>query len=106
MGAYADAGDASPYGCHDMVGCVWEWTSTIQRKGLYRDERDLEQETDTTSQRMQRGSSRVNRADEARIDVRRATAPSYRGVVYGARLVCDVGWQPLTSSELEDVDLL
>jgi formylglycine-generating enzyme required for sulfatase activity len=106
VGAYADAGDASPYGCHDMVGCVWEWTSTIWRKGLYRNDEDHERETDMTSKRMLRGASRHHQAGAARTDARRCEVPSHREDGHGTRLVCDVSWQPLTSSQLEDVDLL
>jgi formylglycine-generating enzyme required for sulfatase activity len=32
VGAYSPSGD-SPYGCVDIVGNVWEWTKTRNRKG-------------------------------------------------------------------------
>lgn len=35
IGTYALAGDASPYGCHDLVGNVWEWCSSIHRNYPY-----------------------------------------------------------------------
>ncbi len=88
VGAFAEQGDKSPYGCHDMVGSVWEWTSSIWRESIYRDDKRHEWEKDTTLPRVLRGGSRHGLATDARTDTRARTTPSYRGEGYGGRLVC------------------
>jgi len=64
IGSYADQGDASPYGVHDMSGNVWEWTgsrylpfSTVQ----------TEDDADTATDRVLRGGSWNLYARDARV---------------------------------------
>jgi formylglycine-generating enzyme required for sulfatase activity len=79
IGTYADKGDASPYGAHDMVGNVAEWTSTIGDDewfpNPYRGDDGREDEMDTTSQRVLRGCHWHSPVQEARV-ARRAFRPS------------------------------
>ncbi len=57
VGAYAAQGDASPVGCHDMAGNVWEWTSSIYAVEDYQADNRRENNNDTTSHRVIRGGS-------------------------------------------------
>ncbi len=57
VGTYASKGDASPTGCHDMAGNVWEWTSSIYDKSAYQPDRTRENSSDSTSIRLLRGGS-------------------------------------------------
>jgi formylglycine-generating enzyme required for sulfatase activity len=57
IGAYASKGDASPYGCHDMAGNVWEWTSTAWYNNPPYDAAKYENDSDNV--RVLRGGSWV-----------------------------------------------
>ncbi len=57
VGAYAERGDASPYGCHDMAGNVWEWTSSLWRNDPYMADELHEDDKDTAHDRVLRGGS-------------------------------------------------
>jgi formylglycine-generating enzyme required for sulfatase activity len=75
IGAYASKGDASPYGCHDMAGNVWEWTSTAWYDNPPYDATKYENDSDTM--RVLRGGSwrldpqiaRAARRDWSQIDI-------------------------------------
>jgi formylglycine-generating enzyme required for sulfatase activity len=56
IGQYMDK-DASPYGCHDMAGNVWEWTSTLWYDRPPYDASKYENDSDRTSARVLRGGS-------------------------------------------------
>ncbi len=70
VGAYADKGDASPSGAHDMAGNVWEWTSTLwyTRPEYYSSK--YENDSDRTSYRVLRGGSWSNVPHNARVACR------------------------------------
>jgi len=68
MGSYP-AGN-SPYGCEDMVGNVWEWTSSNY----------------DTSRRVLRGGSCFTDADLARCAYRLDLSPDDRSVNLGFRV--------------------
>ncbi len=91
VGAYAAKGDASPYGCHDMAGNVWEWTSSIYDVSAYQPDNKRENSSDKTSVRVLRGGSWSNNTRDAR------AAGRYRYLVdvylsnCGFRLVRGVG---------------
>ncbi len=59
VGVYANAGDASPYGCHDMAGNAWQWCSSLYLPYPY-DPSKSEKNSDTSSVRVLRGGSWVN----------------------------------------------
>lgn len=73
IGQYMDK-DASPYGCHDMAGNVWEWTSTAWYDRPPYDASKYENDSDRTSVRVLRGGSWINDPRYARASYR-----SWRG---------------------------
>lgn len=56
IGQYADRGDASPYGCHDMAGNVWEWCSSYYKPYPY-DKQNSEQPDYHSNNHVIRGGS-------------------------------------------------
>ena len=55
VGKYSPMGD-SPYGCVDMSGNVWEWTSSLRKKYPY-DPKDGREDTNVDGARVIRGGS-------------------------------------------------
>ncbi len=91
VGAYAERGDVSPYGCHDMAGNVWEWTSSIYDASAYQSDNKREINSDRTAIRVLRGGSWNNYSRLARAAVRyRGSADIYFSNC-GFRLVRGVG---------------
>ncbi len=66
VGAYAAQSDASPVGCHDMAGNVWEWTSSIYTDEAYQADSWRENNNDPTSHRVIRGGSWSDVPEHAR----------------------------------------
>lgn len=81
-------GGASPYGCLDIAGNVWEWTSTIYKDYPYRTDdgrENLEAGDDMT--RVVRGGSFYYDQDNARCAYRYRYYPDFRSRYYGFRVV-------------------
>ncbi len=90
VGNFAAAGDASPYGCHDMAGNVWEWTSSIYVAEAYQPDSKRENNSDISSPRVLRGGSWYNVSRLARAAYRVGYNVDF-GYYCGFRLVRGVG---------------
>ncbi|MFQ5615559.1 MAG: formylglycine-generating enzyme family protein, partial [Anaerolineales bacterium] len=73
----APAGGDSPYGCTDMAGNVWEWTSTLFKDYPYR-EGDGREDPDTGDPRVVRGGSFGDDYRDVRCAVRLPSLPDSR----------------------------
>ena len=89
VGAYAEKGDASPYGVHDMAGNVWEWTTSIwqEQYGAVKGEND----SDRTSVRVLRGGAWYSDPRIVRAACRNWSGPDYFHINRGFRLASFVG---------------
>jgi len=87
VGQYSPAGD-SPYGCVDMAGNVWEWTSSLYQPYPYRAD-DGRESVEVQGDRVERGGSWFNALPYARCAVRCHLPPDYVGLDLGCR--CGVG---------------
>jgi len=85
---------ASPYGCLDMVGNVWEWTRSEYRPYPYVPE-DGRENTDSKESRVLRGGSWGDNDDDARCAYRSRSRPDDRFDLIGFR-VC-VGSAPVST---------
>src|SRR5262249_26769007 len=86
VGTYADRGDASPCGAHDLAGNVWEWTSTLYASYPYR-QSDGRENPDFPGNRMMRGGSWAYGPRMARTACRLDVDPGDLSVGTGFRLV-------------------
>jgi formylglycine-generating enzyme required for sulfatase activity len=73
VGSYSPQGD-SPYGCADMAGNVWEWTSSLLKDYPYRAD-DGREALDASSYRVLRGGSFRSKARYARCAYREDYRP-------------------------------
>jgi formylglycine-generating enzyme required for sulfatase activity len=89
----------SPYGCHDMVGNVWEWTSTMWGSNWKRpdfeypyqaDDGREEEETDEIAHRVFRGGSYDEDVAQLRCSARRWYAPDHADKTRGFRVVLEI----------------
>ena len=83
VGKYSPQGD-SPYGCVDMVGNVWEWTSSMNKPYPYQ-ATDGREEQNLDEQRVLRGGSWSSVDDYVRSAYRNWDSPSIPGGYNGFR---------------------
>jgi formylglycine-generating enzyme required for sulfatase activity len=84
VGEYSPQGD-SPYGCADMAGNVWEWTSSLYEDYPYRAD-DGREDMASSDLRVMRGGSFHSNVDDARCAVRDGSNPNFRYVNIGVRV--------------------
>jgi hypothetical protein len=87
VGAYSPQGD-SPYGCTDMAGNVWEWTSSLKKGYPYRAD-DGREDMSSSDFRVLRGGSFNFSGGGARCAVRVDWEPARPG--RGLRVSCGGG---------------
>lgn len=87
VGRYSPAGD-SPYGCADMAGNVWEWTSSTFEGYPYapEDGREAVEAVDDLSLCVLRGGAFYGRESLVRCACRSWGAPDFRSGSYGFRV--------------------
>ena len=81
---------ASPYGCLDMAGNVWEWTRSLYDFGypyLPNDPKREDLRAGDEIRRVVRGGSWFNDQVDARCAVRDRRLPNFRSSGYGFRVV-------------------
>jgi len=83
VGAFPNG--ASPYGCEQMSGNVWEWTHSLFEKYPYAPDARRENETDKNSSRVLRGGSFFYNRQYARAAVRNRSSPNFRYGYFGFR---------------------
>ena len=77
---------ASPYGCLDMVGNVWEWTQSIYKEYPYNPD-DGREKLDSDGDRTCRGGSFNNDGDDVRCAYRDNDSPTLRDDDLGFRIL-------------------
>ncbi len=89
IGLYA-ASDTTPYGCHDMIGNVWEWCHSILLPYPY-DKYKCEDTIEITTTHIMRGGSWYNLSSLARAACRGGDEVDLCATVCGFRVVRGVG---------------
>ena len=84
VGEYSPQG-TSPYGCADMAGNVWEWTSSLYKDYPYKSG-DGREDQDDHGSRVLRGGSVFNDATYVRSAYRCGPIPNLRGNDLGFRV--------------------
>jgi formylglycine-generating enzyme required for sulfatase activity len=80
---------ASPYGCLDMAGNVWEWTSSLDALYPY-DPADGREDAHAPGRRILRGGCYANPHGFARCACRFRLLPGVRNPFLGFRLACSI----------------
>lgn len=87
VGSYSPSGD-SPYGAADMVGNVWEWTSSMMFPYPYRYD-DGREEIDPVGKYVVRGGAWYYSKKLARCSAREGVIATYISPSLGFRLACN-----------------
>ncbi|MCS6840549.1 MAG: formylglycine-generating enzyme family protein [Roseiflexus sp.] len=80
---------ASPFGCLDMAGNVWEWTASLDAPYPYQPD-DGREDPRAPGRRILRGGSFANPRGFARCACRFRLAPTVRNEFLGFRLACSI----------------
>jgi formylglycine-generating enzyme required for sulfatase activity len=86
VGKFSPQGD-SPYGCTDMIGNVWEWTSTLYADCPYQSD-DRREDPEAGGFRVRRGGCFFDDVRSARAACRHASLPNSCREYFGFRVVC------------------